>query len=69
MERKQYKNQKRKKKKTQIHKREWKWCMVKQRKVEEIRESLWMVKSCHATWRMGYSKMSGVESSLEVKNT
>jgi len=33
----------------QIHKREWRWHMVKKRKDKKIRESLWMVRSCHAT--------------------
>jgi len=54
------------KRRTQTHKREWKWRMVKKRKDGEIRESLWMVRSCHTTWRRGYSKMSGEELSLEV---
>jgi len=37
---------------------------VKKRKDEEIRESLWMVRSCHATWRRGYSMMSSEEPPL-----
>jgi len=38
----------------------------KKKEKMRVRESLWRGLMNHATWRMGYSKMSGEESPLEV---
>jgi len=46
--------------------KEWKWCNGIKKEKMKVRESLWREAMNHATWRMGYSKMGGEETPLEM---